>query len=156
MRYFEDFQVGETIELGSKEMQEEEMLAFARQYDPQPFHTSPELAQASIFGGVIASGWHTINVFMRLFVDVILNQTISLASPGVDEVRWLKPVRPGDVLRGRFIVASCTPSRSRPEMGVVRSRCEMLNQRDELVMSMAGSHFIGRRPTPTSEQATHR
>ncbi len=82
---------------------------------------------------------------MRMFVDEVLNKTVSLASPGVDEVRWLKPVRPGDVLHGRFIILECTPSKRRPEMGVVRSKCEAINQHDELVMTMIGVHFLGRR-----------
>ncbi len=145
MRYFEDFQVGDSFELGSKSVTEEEIISFARQFDPQPFHVSPDEAKNSPFGGIIASGWHTIGIFMRMFVDEMLNKTVSLASPGVDEVRWLKPVRPGDVLRGRFIVLECTPSKSRPEMGVVRSKCEAINQRDELVMTMIGVHFLGRR-----------
>ncbi|GAC1363291.1 MAG: MaoC family dehydratase [Ktedonobacteraceae bacterium] len=153
MRYFEDFQVGDSFELGSKQVTEEDILAFARQFDPQPFHIDPEAAKNSSFGGIIASGWHTMGIFMRMFVDEILNKSASLVSPGVDEVRWLKPVRPGDVLRGRFIVTECTASRSRPEMGIVRSRCEALNQKDELVMTMAGIHFLGRRPTSADERA---
>jgi len=146
MRYFEDFQVGESIELGSKSLTEEEIITFARQFDPQPFHVLPNEAKNSPFGGIIASGWHTIAIFMRLFVDEVLNKSLSLASPGIDEVRWLKPVRPGDTLRGRFTVLECTPSRSRPEMGIVRSKCEALNQHDEVVMTMLGIHFLGRRP----------
>ena len=120
MYYFEDFSVGDTFELGSKQMSEEEIITFARQFDPQPFHVDPERAKESFFGGLVASGWHTTAIFMRLFVDGLLNKSASLASPGVDEVRWVRPVRPGDMLRARFTVLESTPSRSRPNMGVVR------------------------------------
>lgn len=147
MYYFEDFSVGDTFELGSKQMSEEEIITFARQFDPQPFHVDPERAKESFFGGLVASGWHTTAIFMRLFVDGLLNKSASLASPGVDEVRWVRPVRPGDMLRARFTVLESTPSRSRPNMGVVRSRGEMFNQDGELVMSLSGLHFLGRKPT---------
>src|SRR5579859_3157513 len=103
-RYFEDFAVGHTLELGSYTITREEILAFARQFDPQPFHTDEEQAKASLYGGLIASGWHTASIFMRLLVDGLLNDTASMGSPGVDELRWLRPVRPGDTLRARFTV----------------------------------------------------
>lgn len=146
MRYFEDFHVGDTFDLGSIPITEEEIITFARQYDPQPFHVDLEQAKESFFGGLVASGWHTSALFMRMFVDTLLNQSASLASPGVEEVHWLRPVRPGDVLRGRFTVVDSKPSARRPEMGTIRSRCEMFNQHDELVMRLAGIHFFGRRP----------
>ena len=94
MRYLEDFTPGEIIELGSKTVSEEEILTFAREFDPQPFHIDPERARDSVYGGIIASGWHTIAIFMRLAVDGLFNDTISMGSPGVNEVRWLRPVRP--------------------------------------------------------------
>jgi acyl dehydratase len=146
MRYFEDFQVGDIFDLGSITVTEEEIIRFARQFDPQPFHTDPVLARDSIFGGLVASGWHTTAMFMRLFFDGLLHETASIASPGVDDVRWLKPVRPGDVLRARFTVIESTPSKSKTSLGIVRSRCEVFNQADELVMSLVGVHFFGRRP----------
>ncbi|MFL5663950.1 MAG: MaoC family dehydratase [Ktedonobacteraceae bacterium] len=146
MRYFEDFQVGDIFDLGSTTVTEEEIISFARQFDPQPFHTDPVLARDSIFGGLVASGWHTTAMFMRLFFDGLLHDTASIASPGVDDVRWLKPVRPGDVLRARFTVIESTPSKSKASLGIVRSKCEVFNQADELVMSLAGVHFFGRRP----------
>ena len=146
MRYFEDFQVGDIFDLGSTTVTEEEIISFARQFDPQPFHTEPVLARDSIFGGLVASGWHTTAMFMRLFFDGLLHETASIASPGVDDVRWLKPVRPGDVLRARFTVIESTPSKSKASLGIVRSKCEVFNQADELVMSLAGVHFFGRRP----------
>lgn len=146
MRYFEDFQVGDIFDLGSTMVTEEEIIRFANQFDPQPFHTDPVLARDSIFGGLVASGWHTTAIFMRLFFDGLLHETASIASPGVDDVRWLKPVRPGDVLRARFTVIESTPSKSKTSLGIVRSRCEVFNQADELVMSLMGVHFFGRRP----------
>jgi acyl dehydratase len=146
MRYFEDFQVGNIFDLGSTIVTEEEIISFANQFDPQPFHTDPVLARDSIFGGLVASGWHTTAIFMRLFFDGLLHETASIASPGVDDVRWLKPVRPGDVLRARFTVIESTPSKSKTSLGIVRSRCEVFNQADELVMSLMGVHFFGRRP----------
>ena len=146
MRYFEDFQVGNIFDLGSTMVTEEEIIRFANQFDPQPFHTDPVLARDSIFGGLVASGWHTTAIFMRLFFDGLLHETASIASPGVDDVRWLKPVRPGDVLRARFTVIESTPSKSKTSLGIVRSRCEVFNQADELVMSLVGVHFFGRRP----------
>ena len=146
MRYFEDFQVGDIFDLGSTTVTEEEIISFARQFDPQPFHTDPVLAKDSIFGGLVASGWHTAAMFMRLFFDGLLHETASIASPGVDDVRWLKPVRPGDVLRARFTVIESTPSKSKTSLGIVRSRCEVFNQADELVMSLVGVHFLGRKP----------
>lgn len=145
MRYFEDFHVGDTFELGSKQVTEEEIITFAKEFDPQSFHTDPERAKDSIFGSLAASGWHTTAIFMRLFVDGLLSNTASIASPGVDEVRWLRPVRPGDVVRGRFTVVETRPSKGRPNMGILWSLCEMFNQDDELVMSMKGVHFVGRR-----------
>ncbi len=146
IRYFEDFHVGDTFDLGNIQVTEEEILAFARQFDPQPFHTDPERAKDSIFHGLVASGWHTASLFMRLLVDGLLQETISIGSPGVDEVRWRNPVRPGDQLRASLTVLECNSSRSRPNMGVVRSACTMLNQKDEVVLTLSGIHFFGRRP----------
>ena len=146
MRYFEDFQVGERIELGSVTVTEEEIIAFARQYDPQPFHISPEQAKHSYYGGLIASGWHTVSLLMRLMVDALINDTISLGSPGVDEVRWLKPVRPNDTLHASFTVVETAPSKRRAELGILTSRSEVFNQSGELVLTLKGVHFFGRRP----------
>ena len=148
--YFEDFQVGNVFELGTTSVTEEDIIAFARQFDPQPFHVDPAQARESVFGGIIASGWHTGSLLMRLLVDNFLQQTVSLGSPGVDEVRWLQPLRPRDILRARLTILECRASKSRADMGILRSRCELFNQRDELVMSVTGLHLIGRRPTPTS------
>ncbi|HEY7350760.1 MAG TPA: MaoC family dehydratase [Ktedonobacterales bacterium] len=146
IRYFEDFHVGEIIVLGAAQVTAEEIITFAKQFDPQPFHLDPEQARDSIFGGLVASGWHTTGLFMRLLVDGLLRETISIGSPGVDEVRWPRPVRPGDMLRACFTVLECTPSKSRPQMGILRSKCELFNQHDEVVMTLVGVHFVGRRP----------
>lgn len=147
IRYFEDFQVGDTIDLGTTpQVTAEEIVAFARQFDPQPFHLDAEAARHSAFGQLVASGWHTVALLMRLLVDGLLNDTISMGSPGVDAVRWLRPLRPGDTLRARFTVLEATPSKSRSTMGIIRSRLEAFNQDDEPVMTLEGIHFVGRRP----------
>jgi acyl dehydratase len=145
-RYFEDFTAGQTVELGSHEFTSESIIAFARAYDPQPMHTDPERARESPYGGLIASGWHTVGMYMRLLVDGLIGDTVSLGSPGLDHLRWLKPVRPGDVLHARITFLETTPSRSKPDRGILRSRGEMLNQDDEVVMSLEAVNFLGRRP----------
>jgi acyl dehydratase len=146
MRYLEDFTPGEVIELGSKMVSEAEILAFAREFDPQPFHIDPARARESIYGGIIASGWHTIAIFMRLAVDGLFNDTASMGSPGVNEIRWLRPVRPGDTLRARLTVVELIPSRSRPDRGTMRSLAEVFNGQGERVLSMEVLGIIGRRP----------
>jgi acyl dehydratase len=146
LRYFEDIPEGYSVDLGTFSLSEEEIIAFAREFDPQPIHTDPEAARASIYGGLIASGWHTVARYMRLLVDVVILQTASMGSPGVDNVRWLKPVRPDETLRGRFSVLECRPSNSRPDLGIVRSRGEVLNQDDEVVMRLEAVNFLARRP----------
>lgn len=147
IRYFEDFHVGDTFDLGTTPpITADEIISFARQFDPQPFHLDAEQAKSSIFGQLVASGWHTTALLMRLLVDGLFNEMISMGSPGIDEIRWLRPLRPGDSLHARFTVLESTPSRSRPNMGVVRSRCEVFNQDDERIMTLVGIHFLGRRP----------
>jgi acyl dehydratase len=146
-RYFEDFRVGEVLALGSRTVSEAEIIAFARQFDPQPFHTDPEQAEASVFGGLIASGWHTVALYMRLLCDgFIATVAVSLGSPGVDKIEWLKPVRPGDTLTGRVTILELIPSKSRPDRGTIRSLGELLNQQGEVVMTLRGLGFFGRRP----------
>lgn len=145
MRYFEDFQPGEVLEFGSRTVTEEEMLAFARQFDPQPFHIDPEAAKRSIYGGLIASGWHTAALMMRMYCDNLLKDTAGMGSPGMEELRWPKPVRPGDTLSVRYQVRDTKPSRSRPEMGLVFTTVEVVNQKGEIVMTMNGTGFVRRR-----------
>ena len=146
MRYFEDFHIGDTFDLGSLTVTAEEIIAFARQFDPQYFHTDPQRAQDSIFGGLVASGWHTGSLFMRLLVDGLFSKIESIGSPGLDQVRWLQPVRPNDILHGRLTVIDARVSRSRPTMGILRSNCELFNQHNELLMTLIGIHFVGRQP----------
>jgi acyl dehydratase len=145
-RYFEDFFEGLTVDLGNVEFTTDSIITFAREYDPQPMHTDPEQARGSIYGGLIASGWHTAGTYMRMLVDSVIGQSESLGSPGVDNLRWLKPVRPGDTLHGRFTVVEAKLSRSRPDRGIVRSRGEMVNQDNEIVMQVEAVNFFGRRP----------
>jgi acyl dehydratase len=146
MRYFEDFKPGEVIELGSWTIAKEEIIAFARQFDPQVFHVDEEAARQTMFGGLIASGWHTGSLVMRLFYDGVIKDAASLGSPGIDEMRWIKPVRPGDSLAGRLTVTECIPSRSKPDRGIIRTLLELRNQHGDLVVSIKGMNLIGRRP----------
>src|ERR1043166_2825955 len=127
-RYFEDFAEGQTLDLGSFQYTADEIVRFAQAYDPQPMHTDPEAARQSTYGGLIASGWQTATSYMRTLVDNIMRDSSSIGSPGIDRLRWLKPVRPGEELRARFIVLETRQSNSRPEWGIVRSRGEVLNQ----------------------------
>ena len=142
---FDDFQPGQVYELGSKLVTEEEIVAFAQQFDPQPFHLDPEAAKESVFGGLIASGWHTGAMWMRLYVDSLLGGASGQGSSGVEELRWLAPVRPGDTLSGRLIVLEVTSSESHPERGTIRIRGEMENQDGVTVMSMVSRARFARR-----------
>jgi acyl dehydratase len=146
-RYFEDFHPGDVIDVGSVTVSADEIIAFARQYDAQPMHTDPNAASFTIYGGLIASGWHTVSLFMHLLVENLVAHTVSLGSPGVDELRWPLPVRPGDTLSGRMEILETRASNSRPTMGIVRWRGEVRNQNGQLVLSLIGTNFFGRRPT---------
>ena len=134
--------IGSVHEFGSIAVEEAEMINFARRFDPQPFHIDPEAAKQSIFGGLIASGWHTASLMMRLFVDHYLSHVASLGSPGVDELRWLRPVLPGDKLSMRVTVLEASLSRSKPDRGIVRSYIEVLNQSSEVVMTMKAVNLL--------------
>lgn len=144
--YFEDFHAGQDIDLGSHTFTEEEILAFARQFDPQPFHLDHEAARASHFGGLVASGWHTCSALMRRMVDGLLVRTVSHGSPGVDEIRWLKPVRVGDTLQFRMHVVETIASKSKPDRGVLKSVYEGINQHGEIAVTMKTLGMFGRRP----------
>lgn len=133
--FFEDFEVGTTEEFGEYLVTEEEILEFASKYDPQAFHLSDEAAKATLFGGLCASGWHTCAIAMRMLVDNMPESNKSLGSPGIDELRWTKPVFPGDTLRVKTTVLSKTNSRSRPDLGSLQMQNEVFNQKNELVMS---------------------
>ncbi|MBE0616074.1 MAG: MaoC family dehydratase [Burkholderiales bacterium] len=143
--YWEDFYPGQVFETGGFSLSEVEIIEFARKYDPQPFHTDRDKAAQSVFGGLIASGWQTAGLCMRMICDSYLLESASMGSPGVDEVRWVKPVRAGDTLRLKVAVQETRASTSRPDMGTVRARSEVYNQRDELVMHMSGVGMFRRR-----------
>ena len=141
--YFEDLQIGTKSSFGRYEVTREEVLEFAAKYDPQPFHLSDEAAAQTHFGRISASGWHTCAMTMRMLVENLKNnRQAGLGSTGQDELRWHKPVYPGDVLRVETELLEKTRSRSRPEMGSMRSKIRVFNQNDELVMSMTGIGLI--------------
>jgi len=147
-RHFEDFVPGAVFEYGEISVSEAEIVEFARRFDPQYIHVDRARAVQGPFGGLIASGWHTAAMMMRLIVDNFLPKSASLGSPGIDELRWLRPVRPGDVLSVRLSILEATRSRSKPDRGVVRTLCEVLNQNREVVMSLKGMNIIACRSAP--------
>ena len=141
-RYFEDYRDGAVYEYGWASVTEEEIIAFARRFDPQPIHTDAGFAAAGPFGGLIASGWHTAGILMRLFADHYLSRVASLASPGVDEMRWATPLRPGDRLQLRTTIIETRRSRSKPDRGLVRTRAELLNQDGLSPMSLIAMNLL--------------
>jgi acyl dehydratase len=148
-RHFEDYVPGAVYEYGHIPVTEAEIVDFARRFDPQYIHVDLERAVQGPFAGLIASGWHTAAMMMRLIVDNFLPKSASLGSPGIDELRWLRPVRPGDVLSVRLSVLEATRSRSKPDRGIVRTLCEVLNEDREVVMSLKAMNIIAcRRPHP--------
>ena len=144
-RYFEDYVPGSIHDLGTISISETEIVEFARRYDPQPFHIDAEAARHTQFGGLIASGWQTAGLMMRLAVDGYLSGVASLASPGVDELRWVQPVRPGDELSVRATVLEARPSTSKPDRGLVRTLFEVRNQHGATVMTVKGMNMLKRR-----------
>lgn len=148
--HWEDFPKGSMRDCGSTRVSREAVLDFARQFDPQPFHVDDEAARNSLFGGLAASGWHTCSMAMRLMCDAYLLRSTSLGSPGLDELRWLKPVHPGDDLTLRMTVLDTRPMRSKPEVGLVQSHWELFNQHGDCVLSMKGWGMFRRR-TPGVE-----
>ena len=143
--HFEDFAPGQVYELGTRLVTESEIVAFAREWDPQPFHIDPEAAKSSVFGGLIASGWQTGAIWMRMYVDTMLGSA-ARGSPGIEELRWLAPVRPGDTLSGSLTVLDTTASERDPTRGTVRIRAELVNQNGVTVMAMTSRGHFGRRP----------
>jgi len=146
-RYFEDIEAGMAYEFGQILIEEAEIIDFAQRFDPQPFHLDPEAAKQSLYGVLIASGWHTASLMMRILVEHYLSPVTSLGSPGVDELRWLHPVRPGDVLSLRVTVVNTRRSRSKPDRGLVQSFVEVINQDDKVVMSLRGMNMFRCRPS---------
>jgi len=141
-RYFEDYMTGAVYEYGYASVAEAEIIAFAERFDPQPIHVDVQFAANGPFGGLIASGWHTAAIAMRLVVDHYVSKVASLASPGVDELRWPTPVRPGDSLRLRTTIVETRRSQSKPDRGLVRTRAELLNQDDQIVLSLLAMNLI--------------
>ena len=147
-RCLEDYPVGSVYEFGSITVNEDDIIDFARRFDPQVFHTDPEAAKTTIYGGLIASGWHTAGIMMRLIVDHYLASERSLGSPGIDELRWTRPVRTGDELSIRVTVKEANRSRSKPDRGVLRSFVEVLNQDREIVLTANAVTFMLCREAP--------
>jgi acyl dehydratase len=143
--YWEDLQPGQVLDLGCITPTREEIIAFATQFDPQPFHLDDEAAKASVFGGLCASGWHTCAMAMRLMVTNFLQTAASLGSPGLENVKWMKPVFPGDTLRLQHHILESRPMRSRPDVGLVRTHWEMFNQHGDQVLHMEGWGMFRRR-----------
>jgi len=146
LRYFDDYLPGATCDCGSFSVSEDEILSFARQFDPQPFHVDPEVAARGPFGGLIASGWHTAALVMRQLVDHYLSAEASLGSPGLDEIRWPDPVRPGDTLRVRATVVEARRSLSKPDRGIIKTMIEAVNQDGRAVMRATATNFLRVRP----------
>jgi acyl dehydratase len=144
LMHLEDFEPGQTVDCGTTRASLEEIVAFAREFDPQPFHLDEAAARETPYGGIIASGWHTCALFMRLLVDAVLSRTAGLGSPGVDQIRWLLPVRPGDELRGRVTVLEVKPSASKPDRGAVKTRGELLDADGRPVMVMESWMLVRR------------
>ena len=158
-RWFEDWQIGDVLEYGGYTLAEEEIVAFARRFDPQPFHINAEAAKHSPYGGLIASGWHTCALWMKMSVPALIGEDnkAAIGSPGFRDLRWLKPVRPGDTLRCRTTIAEKVDLGSRPDRGIVRLQNEVLNQHDEVVMRFVGQALTLKRPqTETPEQEVSR
>lgn len=153
--HWEDFHEGLTMEFGPKLVDHDEVIAFASAFDPQPFHLSEEAGKASLFGGLAASGWHTASMVMRLMCDGFILDSSSLGSPGLEGLKWLKPVMVGDALRARLRVLETRPMKSRPHVGLVHSMWEAVNQRDELVMTIDSWAMFGRREPATEVAQGH-
>lgn len=141
-RYFEDYVPGFAVDCGSVPISEPEIIAFAKEYDPQPFHVDPVGAADGPYGGLIASGWHTISLTMRQLVEHWVNPESSLGAAGVDEIRWPRPVRPGDRLHVRATVLEARRSKSKPDRGIIRSLAEVTNQNGETVLRLVAINFI--------------
>jgi len=136
--YFEDLEIGQKIKLGSINVSKKEIISFAKKFDPQPFHTNESKAKESIFGGLCASGWHTCSLFMRILYDGFLINSAALGSPGMDEIRWLRPLRPGETITGIGEVIKKTPSKSKPKIGSLIINYKVFNKNNELIMTLIG------------------
>ena len=141
-RYFEDYAPGAVYEYGHIVVTAEEIVEFAQRFDPQPIHTDPGFAANGPFGGLIASGWHSAGILMRMVADHYLSRVASLASPGVDELRWLAPVRPDDALRLKTTIVEARPSRSKSDRGLIRTKAELINQDDQIVLHLTAMNIL--------------
>lgn len=148
MRYWEDFTAGDVFDLGTRTVSRDEIVEFAAQWDPQPFHLDEQAGERSSFGGLVASGWHTASLCMRLYVDALLLDAASQGSPGLEELRWTAPVRPGDTLSVRLTILETRPSSTNPGRGTLLLRWEATNQDGVLVLHMTGRGMFGRRTAP--------
>lgn len=146
--HFEDFEPGAVVLYGPRLVTREEIIAFASEFDPQPMHLDEEAARATPLGGLGASGWHGCCLLMRMIADGFVLNSSSMGAPGVEEVRWLKPLRPDTTVRVRKTVLETRPSRSRPEMGLVKFMFEMIDEQDQVITSLATTMMFGRRPVP--------
>ncbi len=145
-RWFEDYVVGRTEQFGPVGVDEAEVVAFGERYDPQPFHVDAAAAAAGPFGGLIASGWQTCALMMRLLATEYLSAASSLGSPGIDELRWVRPVRPGDSLVMRTTVLEARVSRSKPDRGLVRTQIALVNSAEEVVLTLTAMNLVRTRP----------
>lgn len=146
MRYFEDFELGQQLPFGPYPVSRQEVVAFAAEFDPQPFHLDEKAGAETLLGGMAASGWHTCALFMRMCFDGWLKDSASMGSPGVETLKWVRPVRPGDVLSGRSTVLDIRASKSKPDRGFIRFRHEVMNQGGEVVMTLDNPVMFTRRP----------
>ena len=145
MHYFEDFKAGDTFGGGSLDVSQDEIIAYARRFDPQPFHTDPETAKKTLFGELVASGWHTASMTMSLFATSDIRIVNGVIGGGVEQLSWPRPVRPGDRLTVRSEILETRPSRSKPDRGMIRVRVETLNQNGEVVQSFIGQLVVLKR-----------
>ncbi len=145
--YLDDLAPGQVYDLGVATLSEQEIVDFAKLYDPQSFHTDAEAAAKSIYGGLIASGWQTVCIYTRLFVDGFLGQAAAMGSPGIDELRWLRPVRPNDRLKASLEIMETRPSRSKPDRGIAKLRCVVVNQTGDDVLTFVANVLFQRRET---------
>jgi acyl dehydratase len=146
MRYFEDFVVGDIIDHGTRTVSADDIVAFAREFDPQPFHVDADAPETAFTGGLIASGWHVAAIFMRMMCDSFLLDSSSMGSPGIETLKWVQPVRPGSSLTGRSVVIDTRVSQSRPERGIVRFRHELADGDGAVVLWFENPVMFGRRP----------
>jgi acyl dehydratase len=154
--HWEDFSPGQVTDCGSRLVTREEIIAFAAEYDPQPMHLDEDAARATMLGGMVASGWHSCCILMRMLHDAILSDSSFLGAPGVEEVKWLAPIRPGERIKARGTVLETRPSRSRPDLGFVKFRFELIDATDKPVLSLVVHPMFARRSAdvPAADRAS--